>query len=118
IAGPSKKILTDDVVAVMDSLLRSVVTWGTARQAQMPFVVAGKTGTTQNYKDALFLGYGLNMVNGVWVGNDDASPMEHVTGGGMPARIWRAFMVRVHLGRDDATLTTPNIRPRDKPKHK
>ncbi len=114
--GPPEKILSDDVVVVMDSLLRSVVTWGTARQAQMSFPVAGKTGTTQNYKDALFLGYGLNMVNGVWVGNDDASPMKKVTGGGIPARIWRNFMIRVHLGRDDATLTTPKISPRDKPK--
>lgn len=116
--GPPEKILSDDVVMVMDDMLRSVVAWGTARQAQMTFPVAGKTGTTQNYRDALFLGYGLNMVNGVWVGNDDASPMKQVTGGGMPARIWRNFMYRVHVGRDDATLATPNVRPRDKPKHK
>ena len=114
--GRQEKILSDEVVTVMDSMLRSVVAWGSARQAQMPFPVAGKTGTTQNYKDALFMGYGLNMVNGVWVGNDDASPMKRVTGGGMPARIWRNFMYRVHLGRDDATLNTPNIDLRDKPK--
>ncbi len=114
--GPPQKLLSDDVVAVMDDLLKSVVAWGSARQAQMPFPVSGKTGTTQNYKDALFMGYGLNMVNGVWVGNDDASPMKRVTGGGMPARIWRNFMYRVHLGRDDATLTTPKIELRDKPK--
>lgn len=114
--GPAKKILSDQVVMVMDSLLKSVVNWGSARQAQMPFPVAGKTGTTQNYRDALFLGYGLNMVSGVWVGNDDASPMKNVTGGGTPARIWRSFMYRVHLDRDDATLITPNIRLRDKPK--
>lgn len=113
--GLREKILSDDVVTVMDSMLRSVVAWGSARQAQMPFPVAGKTGTTQNYKDALFMGYGLNMVNGVWVGNDDASPMKRVTGGGMPARIWRNFMYRVHLDRDDATLSTPNINLRDKP---
>ena len=116
--GPPKKILSDDVVIVMDSLLKSVVEWGSARQAKMPFPVAGKTGTTQNYKDALFLGYGLNMVNGVWVGNDDASPMKRVTGGATPARIWRNFMLRVHSGRDDATLATPNIQLRDKPKRK
>lgn len=116
--GPPEKILSDDVVVVMDDMLRSVVAWGTARQAGMPFPVAGKTGTTQNYKDALFFGYGLNMVNGVWVGNDDASPMKRVTGGGMPVRIWRNFMYRVHMGRDDAALTTPNVTPRDKPKQK
>jgi len=113
--GPPLRILSEDVVIVMDSLLKSVVSEGTARQAQMSFAVAGKTGTTQNYKDALFVGYGLNMVNGVWVGNDDATPMSHVTGGGTPARIWRNFMYRVSTGRDDAALTTPNVRPRAKP---
>jgi len=113
--GPRQKILSDDVVLTMDSLLRDVVVRGTAKQAQMPFVAAGKTGTTQNYKDALFIGYGLNMTSGVWVGNDDARPMKNVTGGGTPARIWRNFMYRVYLGRDDATLNTPNVRPRDKP---
>ncbi|VAV86710.1 Multimodular transpeptidase-transglycosylase [hydrothermal vent metagenome] len=116
--GPPKKVLSDQVVMVMDNMLQSVVNWGTARQAKMSFPVAGKTGTTQDYKDALFLGYGLNMVNGVWVGNDNASPMKRVTGGGMPARIWRNFMYRVDVGRDDAVLTTPNVTPRDKPKRK
>jgi len=113
--GPQKKILSDDVVLTMDSLLRDVVARGTAKQAQMPFVAAGKTGTTQNYRDALFLGYGQNMTNGVWVGNDDASPMKNVTGGGTPARIWRNFMYQAYSGRDDATLITPNVRPREKP---
>ena len=116
--GPPRKILSDDVVMTMDSLLRDVIRLGTAKQAQMPFITAGKTGTTQNHKDALFMGYGLNMINGVWVGNDDASPMKNVTGGGTPARIWRNFMYRVYLDRDDATLTTPNVRPRDKPVRK
>jgi len=115
--GPPEKILSDDVVTVMDDMLQTVVTSGTAKAARMSFPVAGKTGTTQNYKDALFLGYGLGMVNGVWVGNDDSRPMKRVTGGGMPARIWRNFMYRIYLGRDDATLVTPNVRPRDKPKH-
>ncbi len=114
--GPPERVLSAEVAALMDDMLRRVVSGGTATQAQMPFPVAGKTGTTQNYKDALFFGYGLNMVNGVWVGNDDASPMARVTGGGAPARIWRNFMYRVHLGRDDATLRTPNVRPRDKPR--
>ncbi|PHZ84159.1 transglycosylase domain-containing protein [Paremcibacter congregatus] len=115
--GPPEKLLSDEVVMVMNDLLQAVVENGTARQAQMPFPVAGKTGTTQDYKDALFMGYGLNMVNGVWVGNDDASPMKRVTGGGTPARIWRNFMYRVHMGRDDAALTTPNVKPREKPDH-
>ncbi len=113
--GPPVKILSDEVVQTMESMLQSVVLYGTAQNAKMPFPVGGKTGTTQNYKDALFIGYGMNMASGVWVGNDDARPMKRVTGGGTPARIWRNFMYQVYKGRDDATLVTPNIRPRDKP---
>ncbi len=115
LADPGEKILSDEVVIVMDDMLRSVVAWGSAKEANMAFRVVGKTGTTQNNRDALFMGYGLNMVNGVWVGNDNASPMKRVTGGGMPARIWKNFMYRVHSGRDDAVLVTPNVQPRKKP---
>ncbi|NOZ41584.1 MAG: PBP1A family penicillin-binding protein [Alphaproteobacteria bacterium] len=115
---PRKRLLSDRVASVMADMLRTVVTSGTAKQARMAFAVAGKTGTTQNYKDALFIGYGLKMVSGVWVGNDNSSPMKRVTGGGIPARIWRNFMYRVYLNRDDATLITPNVRPRDKPRHR
>jgi len=114
--GPPQQILSSDVARIMDTMLQDVVTNGTAQQAKMPFITAGKTGTTQNYKDALFLGYGLNMVNGAWVGNDDASPMKNVTGGGTPARIWHNFMYRVYMARDDAALTTPHVTPREKPK--
>jgi len=113
--GPPAPVLAPDVVAQMDEMLKTVVSEGTARQAQMTFPVGGKTGTTQDNKDAVFIGYGLDMINGVWVGNDDATPMKSVTGGGMPARIWKNFMYRVSLGRNDATLETPNVRPREKP---
>jgi penicillin-binding protein 1A len=54
----------------------------------------GKTGTTQDYRDALFIGFAGDLVVGVWVGNDDNRPMPGVTGGGAPARIWRNFMSR------------------------
>ena len=52
----------------------------------------GKTGTTSDYRDALFVGFAGDLVVGVWVGNDDNSPLPGTTGGGLPARIWRAFM--------------------------
>ncbi|MBT5186303.1 MAG: PBP1A family penicillin-binding protein [Kordiimonadaceae bacterium] len=113
--GPEVRILDEDVTFTMQSMLENVVTSGTARSAIMDFPVAGKTGTTQNYKDALFVGYGRDMINGVWVGKDDSTPMSGVTGGGTPANIWKNFMYRVYLGRNDATLDTPNVRPRVKP---
>ena len=54
---------------------------------------AGKTGTTQDYRDAWFIGYTADLVSGVWLGNDDNAPMRNVGGGSMPARIWHQFMV-------------------------
>ncbi|WP_417316630.1 transglycosylase domain-containing protein [Emcibacter sp.] len=113
--GPPQQVLYPEVAATMKEMLTKVVSEGTASAAQMDFPVAGKTGTTQSYKDALFIGAGLDMVNGVWVGNDDASAMKGVTGGGTPARIWKNFMLRVSLDRNDATLVTPNVSPRSKP---
>jgi len=113
--GKPERILSPEVNETMNDMLRSVVNWGTARGARMDFPVYGKTGTTQSYKDALFVGYGMDVVNGVWVGNDDARPMKKVTGSGIPVRIWRNFMLRVATGRNDGSLQTPNVRPRDKP---
>ncbi len=113
--GPEVRILDQEISYTMHSMLQNVVATGTARSALMDFPVAGKTGTTQDYKDALFVGYGQNMINGVWVGKDDSTPMLGVTGGGTPAHIWKNFMYRVSLGRNDATLETPNVRPRNKP---
>lgn len=113
--GPEIRILDQETAYTMHAMLQNVVATGTARAALMKFPVAGKTGTTQNYKDALFVGYGKNMINGVWVGKDDSTAMQGVTGGGTPAHIWKNFMYRVDLGRNDATLDTPNVRPRSRP---
>ncbi len=113
--GPEVRLIDPEVSYTMQSMLQNVVATGTARSALMDFPVAGKTGTTQNYKDALFVGYGNDMINGVWVGKDDSTPMQGVTGGGTPAHIWKNFMYRVSLGRNDATLETPNVTPRSKP---
>ncbi len=79
--------------AMMTDLLQAVVTEGTGKAARLPnAVVAGKTGTTQDYRDALFVGMAGDLVTGVWVGNDDNAPMDGVTGGTLPARIWHDFM--------------------------
>lgn len=77
----------------IDELLRRVVTSGTGRGAELPDgSAAGKTGTSQDYRDAWFMGYSRDLVVGVWVGNDDRTPMNRVTGGSLPARIWRDFV--------------------------
>jgi 1A family penicillin-binding protein len=73
-------------------LLRGVVERGTGRAAALPGFAAGKTGTTQNYRDAWFIGFDNSLVVGVWVGNDDHSPMKGVVGGSLPAEIWKDFM--------------------------
>jgi penicillin-binding protein 1A len=73
-------------------LLHAAVAEGTGSQARLPQAVFGKTGTSQDYRDAVFVGFTGDIVTAVWVGNDDRSPMKDVTGGGLPARIWREFM--------------------------
>ena len=76
----------------IETMLRAAINRGTGRGAVLPIANFGKTGTTQDYRDALFVGYAGDLVVGVWIGNDDNAPMKGVTGGSTPARIWRDFM--------------------------
>ena len=78
----------------MEGLLRRAINAGTGRAATLPVANYGKTGTTQDSRDALFVGYAGDLVVGVWVGRDDNTPLGAVSGGTVPARIWRDFMVR------------------------
>jgi penicillin-binding protein 1A len=73
-------------------LLRGVIEHGTGRAAALQGFAAGKTGTAQDYRDAWFIGFDDHLVVGVWVGNDDHSPMKNVTGGSLPAKIWKDFL--------------------------
>jgi penicillin-binding protein 1A len=75
-------------------LLQGVVEHGTGRAAALQGFAAGKTGTTQDYRDAWFVGFDDSLVVGVWVGNDDHSPMKGVVGGSLPAKIWKDFMLQ------------------------
>jgi penicillin-binding protein 1A len=96
--------------AMMVGMLQRVVEQGTGRRAQFGRPVAGKTGTSQNHKDAWFVGFTPDWIGGVWVGNDDGRPMNKVTGGELPALIWRRFMVEAHRGlppRDFRELSAP-----------
>jgi penicillin-binding protein 1A len=76
----------------MRELLSSVVRDGSGRAAQLPIPAFGKTGTSQEHRDAWFIGFAGNLVIGVWVGNDDNTPMNGVTGGSLPAEIWQLVM--------------------------
>ena len=76
----------------MLELLWSAANEGTGRAAALPIDTFGKTGTTQDSRDALFIGFAGDLVTGVWIGNDDNSPIKGASGGGLPARIWRNFM--------------------------
>jgi len=76
----------------MLTLLNGTVERGTGRRARLPIRAHGKTGTSSDYRDAWFIGFAGNLVVGVWVGNDDFTPMKRVTGGSLPAEIWVRFM--------------------------
>jgi penicillin-binding protein 1A len=84
--------LSSDVAYVMVDLMKGVITRGTGRAAAIGRPAAGKTGTTDDYRNAWFIGFTPQLVTSVWVGNDDNKPMRRVTGGMIPARIWAAFM--------------------------
>jgi penicillin-binding protein 1A len=79
-------------------LLKATVNDGTGRAARLAIPAYGKTGTSQDNRDALFIGFAGDLVVGVWIGNDDNTPLKNVTGGGLPARIWRDFMSQAVKG--------------------
>jgi len=95
------------VVAALNDMLGGVIAAGTGRAAAIGRPAAGKTGTTQDYRDAWFVGYTADLVAGVWVGNDDNAPMKGVTGGQLPARIWRDFMAVALAGTPPKALPLP-----------
>jgi penicillin-binding protein 1A len=98
-------VIDPDMVAMMNTMMRETLTIGTARRAELPgWAAAGKTGTSQDFRDAWFVGYTSELVAGVWLGNDDGSPTRKTTGGGLPAEIWNKFMRAAHQGVPVASL--------------
>jgi penicillin-binding protein 1A len=98
--GPKpKQVISPEVAREMNMMMNSVVENGTARRARLDGVqVAGKTGTTNGYRDAWFMGFTGNYVCGVWFGNDDYAPMNRMTGGSLPAMTWHHIMAYAHQG--------------------
>ncbi len=87
------RIIEPGHVAMMNGMLQETLTIGTARHAELPgWQAAGKTGTSQDYRDAWFVGYTSALVTGVWLGNDDNSPTRKVSGGNLPVNVWSRYM--------------------------
>jgi penicillin-binding protein 1A len=86
-------------VGMMNAMMRETLQIGTAQKASLPgWPAAGKTGTSQDYRDAWFIGFTAHLITGVWLGNDDSSPTRKATGGGLPVEIWSRVMKVAHQG--------------------
>ena len=93
------RIIEPRYVAMMNAMMQETLLTGTARKAELAgWPAAGKTGTSQDFRDAWFIGYTGHLVTGVWLGNDDSSPTRKTTGGGLPVEIWSRFMKAAHQG--------------------
>lgn len=112
-ADKKKQIIDISVVKQMTYMLEKVINQGTGHNAKLPIFAAGKTGTTQNYRDAWFIGWTNKYIAAIWVGNDNDKPMKNVSGGNLPAEIWHDIMMTTlkdtptytqdyHFGDDDA----------------
>jgi penicillin-binding protein 1A len=91
--GGEAQVLAPSVARDMTIMLEAVINQGTGKRAKLPIFAAGKTGTTQNYRDAWFIGWTNKYVAAVWVGNDNEKPMNKVGGGNLPAEIWHDIMM-------------------------
>jgi len=99
------RVIDERHAAMMNQMMQETLTSGTARTAALGgFPAAGKTGTSQDYRDAWFIGYTGHLVAGVWLGNDDNTSTKKLTGGALPAEIWNHFMVAAHQGLPMADL--------------
>ncbi|MER8607731.1 penicillin-binding protein 1A [Mesorhizobium sp. M1233] len=100
-APPPHRVLSELALKYMNTMLAAVPVIGTARRAALPnIVVAGKTGTTQSYRDAWFVGFTGNYTAAVWLGNDDFTATNKMTGGTLPAMVWQRLMLYAHQNID------------------
>ena len=95
--GGRARLVKQQHLAELDAALTDVIKRGTGKKADPVVAAKGKTGTSQNYRDAWFIGYTKDLAAGIWVGNDDEKPMDKVTGGSLPAEIWGKVMHDIAL---------------------
>jgi penicillin-binding protein 1A len=120
-SGPGQ-VMTPESVGMMNDMMSNALQIGTGKQARLDgWPIAGKTGTSQKSRDALFVGYTSHMVTGVWLGNDDDSPTK-LFGGTLPVAIWSDFMAKAHKGLPITPLpgnynqtNDPNLQPMEVP---
>ena len=124
------RVVSPEAVAMMNYMLQRTLSEGTARKADFGWPAAGKTGTSQSFRDAWFIGYTAQLTTGVWFGNDDNTPTKKVTGGSLPALAWKEFMTAAHEGLPVAELpgrwqpsapepeVEPNLQGARRPKRK
>ncbi|MCP4074057.1 MAG: penicillin-binding protein 1A [Hyphomicrobiales bacterium] len=96
---PANRVIGERELGMMNKMLQATLESGTGRNARLKkWPAAGKTGTSQNFRDGWFIGYTTNLTTGIWFGNDDGSPTSKLTGGGLPARTWKKYMEFAHAG--------------------
>jgi penicillin-binding protein 1A len=110
------RVIEPQYVAMMNTMMEETLLTGTAHKAELPgWQAAGKTGTSQEWRDAWFVGYTSALVAGVWLGNDDGSPTKKTSGGNLPVEIWSRFMKAALQGVTPADLPTGGWKPENAP---
>jgi penicillin-binding protein 1A len=103
--GGLGRVLEPAAVAMMNDMLHQTFVAGTARKGEIPgWESAGKTGTSQEHRDAWFVGYTGSLVAGVWLGNDDGEPTKRLSGGNLPVELWSTFMKTALKGKQPVPL--------------
>jgi penicillin-binding protein 1A len=105
----ARPVIDPVILGQMNDMLSAVVQIGSGRATQLDRPSGGKTGTSSDFRDAWFVGYTADIVAGVWVGNDDNTPMKRVAGSGLPAQIWKSFMQEAVRGVPTRPLQTPDV---------
>ena len=108
---PGHQVIDPATLSLINSMMQETLISGTGKKALLPGRPAGgKTGTSQNYRDAWFVGYTANLVTGIWFGNDDGKPTKRASGGNLPATTWQAYMAGAHNGMAIAALPGVSIK--------
>lgn len=108
-----RQIVEKNNVAQINHMMKSVITNGTGKAATLPYPAAGKTGTTQDYRDAWFVGFTNKYAGAIWFGNDDNSPTKKLTGGSAPARVWKEVMLKAQTRGGKSYETFPAVKGYD-----